>query len=199
MPATPGVTLTADLQTIEPGGTLTGGYLRITLCGFGPQIPAVPGTCVLADGSVPQVVGPQGASALTVTLWGNDQIQPPNTFYEVAVLDKNQNAIQSGMYVFNSTPGNYDLSSAAQILPPFNMGFVLNQVKYLPCTGALVGGNQTFVAPGPVVAVTYNGVLLQRGVASPALSYTLASDNVTITLNFSPELGDRIDAICLAP
>jgi hypothetical protein len=190
--ATPQITLTANLETIlaGPSGIPIAGFLRVTLCGFGPQIPAIPGTCVLADAGVPQIVGPQeGSTAIALRLWGNDQIEPVNTFYEVAVLDENENVIQSGMYVFTGTTA-YDLSSAAQILPPFNLGFLLYQMKYLPCAGSLVGGNRIFTAPGLVIAPTYNGVLLSSD------QYSLAGN--VITLNFDPELGDRIDALCIA-
>lgn len=190
MALTPQITLTANLESIV-GAAAVGGYLRVTLCGYGPQPPAVPGTCMLANAGVPQLVGPQiDSTPISVELFGNDVITPANTFYEVSVLDQNQDVIQSAIYQFNGS-GTTDLADAQPILPPY--GYDLGDLQYLECTGS--GSN--FVAPGRVIAPAYNGILLPLGLALPTLSYTLATDQVTITLNFSTEMGDRIDALCV--
>src|SRR5215831_333514 len=111
------ITLNANLESII-GAAATGGYLRITLCGFGPSLPSVRGTCMIANAGVPQLVGPQvGSTPITVQLYGNDVITPANTFYEVAVLDANQNVVQCGNYSFSGS-GTYDLSNAAQLVQP---------------------------------------------------------------------------------
>src|SRR5215469_2552433 len=71
MATTPQITLTATLDTIMGGG-FEGGWLRITLCGYGPAAPTVPGA-MLADAGIPQLLGPQaGGTALTIALFGND-------------------------------------------------------------------------------------------------------------------------------
>ena len=184
-PLTPQITLTANLESINSGAEL-GGYLRITLCGYGPQLPAVPGTCMLADAGVPQIIGPQvGSTPISVELFGNDVIQPANTVYEISVLDQNKDVIQSGLYSFTGTQ-TVDLSQAAQIVQPY--GFPLGGLAYLACSGSIPG--TVFVAPGPVIAVTYNGVMLRQTL------YTVAGN--IITLLFTPEAGDRIDAFCIA-
>jgi hypothetical protein len=95
MPITPGVTLTATTKNFMGNAALQG-YLRITLCGFGPVLPSVPTVCMLANAGVPQFLGP--ASSFSQLLWGNDVIAPVNTFYEVAMLDTNKNVIQAGIY-----------------------------------------------------------------------------------------------------
>lgn len=183
---TPQITLTANLETILAGAE-TPGFLEITLCGYGPTIPNVPGTCLLADGGIPQRIGPQaGSTPLSILLYGNDVIQPSGTFYSVAVLDQNLNVVQANNYNLTGS-GTQDLSTLTPIVPPF--GFPIGGLRYMQCSGSLVGGNQVFTAPGPVIAPTYNGVLLSSS------QYTI-SGNV-ITLNFSPELGDRIDALCV--
>lgn len=188
MATTPQITLTANLDSILAAAA-NAGYLRITLCGYGPQVPAVPGTCVLADAGVPQMVGPQNGSPLSIALFGNDVIQPPNTFYEIAVLDANQDVIQCGMYQFTGS-GSFDLSQAQQILPPFNLGFAISTLVYARCTQVGLGGS-VYTAPGVPVAIAYNGVLMGSEF------YTISGD--TITLNgWSTEVGDRIDAFCIA-
>jgi hypothetical protein len=184
------ITLTANLETII-GGAESAGWLRITLCGFGPVLPSVPGTCMLADAGVPQLVGPQvGSTPISVQLYGNDVITPSSTFYEVAVLDANQNVVQCGNYKFTGS-GTYDLSNAVQLVQP--LGFQPGGLQYSACTGAVPG--TVYTASGPVIAVSYNGIFMRANQASPALSYTVSGE--TITLNFSTQAGDRIDAICI--
>jgi len=183
------ITLTANLESIV-GGSESAGYLRITLCGFGPIQPSVPGS-MLADAGVPQLVGPQqGSTPLSVQLYGNDVITPQGTFYEVAVLDQNQNVVQCGNYQFTGS-GTVDLSQAVQLVQP--MGYQPGGIQYLPCTGSLPGN--VFNAPGIVVGVSYNGLLMRANLNPPWNSYTL--NGQVITLNFQAQLGDRIDAICI--
>lgn len=187
MPLTPQITLTANLESIANGAEL-GGYLRITLCGYGPQLPTIPGTCMVADAGVPQIEGPQaGSTPISVLLWGNDVITPANTFYEIAILDPNKDVIQCGMYQFTGS-GTTDLSNASQILPPFNLGFVITTMRYSICTRVLMVCN----APGPVIAVAYNGVFLDPSY------YTITAGNPSqFTLSWTPDPGDNFYAFCL--
>jgi len=185
-PLTPQITLTANLQSILAGAE-TGGSLRITLCGSGPIIPSVPGTCVLADATIPQKVGPQvGATPISVTLYGNDVIEPgPDiTFYEIAVLDDEDNVIQSGNFRFDGTQ-TIDLSDAAQIVAPY--GFWLGFLKVVGCTGAVPGTH--YAAPGAkqIIAVMYN-----QGILDPT---DWSAVGAAITLNFATLLGDKINAL----
>jgi hypothetical protein len=197
---TPQITLTADLESILAGAQ-TAGYLRITLCGFGPIPPNVPGTCMLADAGIPQIVGPQvGATQISILLYGNDVIQPlnadgsPATFYEIAVLDSNKNVIQSANYRLTGA-GTQPLPGQPPIVPPY--GSQLSALQYLPCAGAVPGN--AYVAPGVPVMVFYNGVALPMGQALPWLSYTISGTS-NINLNFATQTGvpnDRIDALCV--
>jgi hypothetical protein len=61
-----------------------------------------------------------------------------------------------------------------------------------PCSKTAPGN---YSAPGNIVALFYNGVLLPRGEAAPTLSYTATGQ--VATLNFSTGMEDRIDALCL--
>lgn len=186
--------LQANIESIIGGGA-TGGFLRITLCGFANIIPfSKPSPAgMLADAGVPQLVGPQASSPLSVALFCNDSITPDNTFYEIAVLDANQNVVQSGNYQFNGIAGTtVDLSTQPQIVQP--TGFVPGGIKYLPCAGTVPG--TVYTAPGPVLAVSYNGIFLRANQALPILSYTVVGE--AITLNFTTQIGDRIDALCIS-
>lgn len=195
MPApAPGVTVKANLESVLGAG-FVGGFLRITLCGFGATIPRVSGAGVIADAGIPLLAGPQadGAHPVTQLIWGNDLITPAGTFYEIAILSSTQEVIQAGMYQFVNTAGTVDLAGAQQLVGP--AGVAPDNIAYLPCTGAVPGA--VYVSPGPVIGVTYNGAFMPEGEALPTLSYTVALDQVTITLNFATELRDRVDAFCI--
>jgi hypothetical protein len=189
--------LQANLGSIT--GDPVGGYLRITLCGFGPVVPFwKPGPAgMLANAGVPQTYGPQvGSTPLLVTLWTNTSITPDGTFYEIAVEDASRNVIQCGNYQFSTSGVTVDLSTAVQIVSPY--GFPLSSLKFAPCTGTIPGIIGTvYTAPGsPVLAVAYNGIFLRGGQSLPTLSYTVVG--TSITLNFATQAGDRIDAFCIS-
>lgn len=195
MPATPNITLTAtldDLTGAAAGSIANPAKLRITLCGFGPVLPLITGTAMIAKAG-PFAVYSTGAIISTL-LWGNDQITPDGTYYTIEVLDGQDNVVQIGAYLLTGPPATIDLSNLIQIVPPY--GFPIGDLAYLPCSGAVPG--TVYVAPGPVIAVAYNGMLMPiNQTLPPYLSYTLASDQVTITLNFTTEPLDRVDAFCL--
>lgn len=189
----------AYLQDIDTtaGVTPEAGYLRVTLCGFGFVIPRILGVGVLANAGVPQTIGPQvGTTPLQMPLWGNDSITPAETFYEVAVLDENRNVIQAGNYILNNIPGGgyWDLSVLEPIIPPY--GFGLGALAYIAC-GA-TGSPTVWQVPGKLIALAYNGILLPQNVPGPPpLSYLYDPIAHTITLNFTPSPGDRIDALAV--
>jgi hypothetical protein len=196
MPLTPQITLTFTLEDFSgnPLGSATQpAWLRVALCNFGANLPAIPGTCIIGEVSSWQVDIPYYGVAGSIKLWGNDVIVPgPNiTYYAISVLDTQKNCIQTALYQFAGTM-TIDLSSATPINPPNPPG--IPQLEYLPCTGAVPG--TAYTAPGQVVAVAYNGVFLRANQALPILSYTL-SGGTGITLNFTTETGDLIDALCI--
>jgi hypothetical protein len=194
MPATPNITLTAtldDLTGAAAGSTANPAKLRITLCSFGPSLPLIQGTAMLAK-TGPFSVYSAGA-AISTLIWGNDQISPSGTYYSIEILDGEDNVVQCGAYELTGT-GSQDLSNLAQIIPPY--GFPLAALTYLPC--ALGANNHSFTAPGLVIAPAYNGVLLPEGQSLPTLSYTLDSTGTRITLNFDIDPSwERIDAFCV--
>jgi hypothetical protein len=191
MPLTPQITLTAtltDMQNVAIGTAANPAKLRIALCGFGPAIPQVAGVGTIAQ--IQEDVYFIG-TALTIKLWGNDVIAPAHTYYTITVFDGAGNVVQCGAYQFTGTQ-TVDLSQANQILPGPPQGMILG---YRPCTGAVPG--TAYTAPGPLVALFYNGVALPVGMSLPTLSYTLTG-GTQINLNFTTQTGDRIDALCLA-
>lgn len=185
--ATPNITLTATLQDFcgnAAGTAANPAKLRIALVGYGPVIPVVAATSVIAQ------VGPwyyyDSGTGISIKLWGNDVIVPSGTLYEIAVIDGDGNMVQCGAYQFTGT-ATIDLSSATQIVPPY--GFPLTALAYRVCSGAIPGN--VYVSPGQVIAVAYNGVL-QR----PEIDYTL-SGGTQITFNFETQTGDSVYALCV--
>ena len=186
--ATPNITLTATLDDLvgnPAGSTANPAKLRIALCGYGPVLPHIVGTANLAR------PGPYSffdtGTGISTKLWGNDQITPAGTLYEIAVLDGNDNVVQCGAYRFIGGPLTVDLSNAMQIVPPY--GYPISGISYAACTGAVPG--TAYASPGLVIAVTYNGVFLR-----PSVDYTVAG-GTSITLNFVTQTGDMIYALCV--
>src|SRR5215472_5218069 len=66
-----------------------------------------------------------------------------------------------------------------------------DRVQYATCIGAIPG--MVYTASGPILAVSYNGVLLRANQPRPILSYTVRGN--LIRLNFTTQIGDEIDAI----
>lgn len=182
-PLTPQITLTATLQDIsgdEAGSVANPAILRIALAGFGLVLPCIPGTSNLVR------VGPQdfeddGSGQISVKLWGNDVINPLGTYYAITLLDGDGNILQTGAYQFTGSE-TIDLSSAPQIVPT-------NSLVFATCTGVVPG--TVYMAPGIVVAVTYNGVLQRFGI-----DYTLSNGNRQINLTFATVDGDNVSALC---
>jgi hypothetical protein len=184
MPLTPQITLTATLQDVSgaaAGSVANPAVLRIALAGYGLTLPCIVGTANLAR------VGPEDfydtGSGVSVQLWGNDVINPLGTYYAITLLDGDGNILQCGSYQFSGTQ-TIDLSSAAQIVPN-------STLVYVTCAGDYPG--TVYTAPGPVVAVSYNGTL-QR----PGIDYSLSNGNKQINLTFSTTdaEGENISAIC---
>lgn len=130
MPLTPQITLTInldDLQGTAVGSTSIPAYVRIALCNYGPFLPRINGTAMIARVGPYDI--PYTGSPLTVNLWGNDVITPPGTYYAISILDAKHNVLQTAAYVFNGTV-NADLSTISPTFPSApigNIGFEVQQ------------------------------------------------------------------------
>jgi len=136
--ATPQINLSVtlkDLSGVQIGDATAPAIILITLCGFGPVLPRIAGTAMLAK------TGPWRTnyvgSTVTIPLWGNDQITPGGTFYTIEILDGQGNVVQCGAYSFTGS-GTVDLSSASQITPP---SFVQQFQGYIAITWTGAGSS----------------------------------------------------------
>lgn len=180
MPTSPNITLTATLLDYSGntiGTTTQPAWVRIALCGFGATLPVV-SSC---GGNLAKVSSwaldiPFTGTALSIPLYGNDQIAPAGTYYAISVLDTNKNVVQTGMYSFTGTQ-TIDLSCATQIVPPspaqlFNIVFVE--------LGGTAPGT-VFTLPSPALGGAILG-FFYRGVFYPAVgNYTLVGQTLTTT------------------
>lgn len=179
---TPQVTLTAhldDLAGAVAGSTANPAKLLLALCGFGLTLPRIVGTALLAK------IGPYAlldtGAGISAQLWGNDQIDPADTYYTLTVVDGDGNVVQCGMYRFTGT-GTIDLSNAVQITPT-------NSLAYSPTSGAVPGNSYT--APGAIIVLFLNGVALQ-----PGIDYSTTDDGTAALLAFNTDAGDVVTALC---
>lgn len=150
---TPGVTLTATLDDLfgaQIGTAANPAKLRITLCGYGPQIPRVAGAGVIGRPG-PVFIEATG-SPLSESLWGNDQILPSGTYYTIAVLDGQGNVVQSGAYqLFNGH--TYDLSNLSPLINP-GYSYPGPYIKITGAAGAIATGANGWTGP-----ITFDFVL----------------------------------------
>jgi len=194
--ATPGVTLTATLQTITgdaAGSTSNPAKLVIVLCNYGLTLPQIPGTSTIAKKE--QTVYFDSAGQVSTLLWGNDVITPTgDTFYAITVIDGEGNVIQAADYQFLGTQ-TIDLSNATPYNPPpVPVGPTLPLV-YGPCTPTPPqAANTIYTAPGLIVAVAYNGTL-QR----PEIDYEMVgTSGLLFQLFFETYSGDTVYALYFA-
>jgi|ERR1700733_7414090 len=165
MPLTPQIRLTINLDDYsgnQIGSAQVPAYVRIALVNFGPFLPRVSGTAMIAKvvswpGDIPYLGVP-----ITVTLWGNDVITPVGTQYAISILDANKNVLQTNAYQFSGTI-TADLSTLSPYIPvPPTPPEVVSGLVTVPFSTtpvfncALIDGNITFdfTLTGNVVSST---------------------------------------------
>lgn len=106
---TPACTITGTLQDLT--GTANVGSVQFKLGRFGSNIPRVAGTGILVQ--INNTATANNSGAFTATLWGNDQITPSGTCYNVTYLTSAGTPIMTVGYQFTGTGG--DLSSLSPL------------------------------------------------------------------------------------
>lgn len=118
------ITLTATAQ--DAFGAVVGtaanpSKLRIALAGFGPQLPRIAGTSIIAKPGPIYLESTSGS--FSTPILGNDVITPSGTYYDIALLDGRGNVLQAAAYQLIGS-GTQDLSNLA---PYLNPGYSLPQ------------------------------------------------------------------------
>ena len=119
MAIAPNVELVGDFVTILGLGTTPPvpgtfvGEVTIQLCGYGSQIPRIPGQSMLVRVTDSPEITPQGY--FTAWLFDNTLIDPPGTYYTVTQTNENGDITQVNALRFTAG-GYYDLS----LQPPYD-------------------------------------------------------------------------------
>lgn len=137
--ATPAVILSGKLKDLT--GAANAGRLTFTLCNFGDTPPLVQDTAVLAD--ITQTVQAAADGSFSVALWGNDQLAPAGTFYQVEIDAAEGAQVMVASYLFNS--GTFDLSSVAPLdtttgVPIQRLPLITTLAAYANNAAALAAG-----------------------------------------------------------
>ena len=106
------------LQVVRPptGTTPELGTVEFALCGYGSNIPRS-NTPMSQFALITQAVAVGADGTFTVTLAGNDKIDPPRTYYTYTVKDANGDIVQTTAYVF-ADGTDYDLDWATTPFDP---------------------------------------------------------------------------------
>ena len=147
---TPSVTLSGNIQDLT--GSANAGKIIVTLVNFGTTLPVITGTTSLASLSV--IATANGSGAYSVALWGNNQISPSGTFYQITVQGADGSTILTAAYQF-LTGGTFDLSNLQQMSP--SAGQTITSPQYVQLTA---NGIQTMTA-GLALPIITNGSQLQ--------------------------------------
>jgi hypothetical protein len=126
-------TVTAPNQNPAPED----GTAQWALCGYGSQIPRIPGQALIARLTDPIPVT-QSNGTFTVWLYNNQLIAPSGTYYTLTLKNSNGDIAQINAYRFTS-PGNfeidglipYDPNQPPPALPPLITDLLL-VVPYVP-------------------------------------------------------------------
>lgn len=196
----PGITLTATLQDVSGVAVGSAGNpskIAVALCGYGPFLPRVSGTSLLARVGPIYVESANGN--FTIELWGNDVITPPGTYYTVSLIDGQGNVVQTAAYQFTGT-GSFDLSSFAPMPYPGQGGLTVPQGMQLwnhNVTLAEGPGTIYTLPSSPYVGMPFllfrSGLLLTVG-NPPFGQYTRAGNTITFT-DAGTEVGDTLYAV----
>lgn len=108
------ITITGNLKDVFGNPDLLAG-LRVTLNGYGPNMPRVSGTGIIVNPDV-QVTMP-GDGTFSFTVNGNDVITPgPNTtFYSIAFQPGSGGTVKTLNYQFSGS-GSFDLSTLSPMV-----------------------------------------------------------------------------------
>ena len=109
------ITVNGTLQTIA-GEAPEIGQLIVQLCGYGSQIPRIPGSGLFARTKALPVAVDGTAGTFSVQLAANNLIVPSGTYYTFDLKDSNGSTVQINAYQILGADRTLDLST----LPPFD-------------------------------------------------------------------------------
>lgn len=155
-----------------PEGTSVDGTLEVALCGYGSQVPRVPGYAMMGR-LTEQNITTEADGTFEFTVSGNDEIVPVGTYYTVTVRDANGDIAQVNAYQFTGST-TYDLSIAQPYdpnqPPPPLPPLITNQLLIIPWTESPMFPGDAFTAWQITLNGTTDGAQLAN--LSPGNLYT---------------------------
>lgn len=147
-------TVTCQLQTAADVNLQGNSFVRFRLRNFAGFVPRVDGVGIIAE---PQIdVLPNAGGVISTTLWGNDNIDPTNTYYTVEWWAGGRITSQANFII---TGASFDLDSAAQLNPPPQPGTSGLTPLLLETSGVKNGSQQKFNAvAGSGMSIVDDGV-----------------------------------------
>lgn len=106
-------TVTATLDNVGDGALTSAAFVRFKLRNFSGFIPRIIGTAVVAETQIDAF--PNGSGQISQQIWGNDNLDPANTFYTVEYWSLGRITSSAN---YSITGATVDLDSAPQINPP---------------------------------------------------------------------------------
>jgi hypothetical protein len=149
--ATP-CTVTGNMQTLSAGAIPQGTILfQLTNIGIGNPIRVV-GTALFP--AITFVVQSASNGSFTTQLWGNDNIDPANTLYQVTFRDSSGNEIGPILYSITGTVVNLDnLAATSTVLPPVLFS-IPNSARFTASGTSLTSGDFTLTGWGGGATIT---------------------------------------------
>jgi hypothetical protein len=160
-------TITGTLKTFYEGDVDAIATMDIMLCNYGAQVPRSKGLALLADVTTKAVKVDPTAATFSITLDGNDVIQPADTYYTITIKDGNGDTIQVNAYVFLdsqtynlNTVQPFDPALPLMPLPPL----IVNEMLTVPASDLMTfdGSNYTTfktVLHSDVLHATWSGMV----------------------------------------
>jgi hypothetical protein len=197
MLTSPGCTLLGTLADVS-GNVIAGATVTMSLCNYGPSIPYISGSSIFAQLVISAVSNSYGY--FTMPFYGNYQVNPTNTFYQVTVALPGYTSLYTDSNLNESyqflAGGSFDISTITPlnnayynpVIPP-NFSYLTFSYEEVPA-GTINGSNATFTlanTPVPTGSLNLyeNGLRMTRGIA-----YTISSNTITYNAGYIPQDGD---------
>jgi hypothetical protein len=154
-------------------GELEIGSVDVALCGYGSQVPRVPGSSMLAR--VTQNVPVDASGEVSFEVEGNDVIAPAGTYYTITVKNSNGDIVQVNAYLFLAGT-DYDLDDAQPFdpaqPPPILPPLIIPQLGIYPWASTIDFNGSKFTAWWTTLAgdTVYQ---IEAGTLSPGNLYTI--------------------------
>jgi len=166
---------TVNITPIGIDGQTDPGTIDVALCGYGSRSPVSETNGSFMESAKKGLTPTGSGGSFSITLIGNDQIEPAGTYYTITYRNANGDILQCNAYIFLDGE-TYDLADVppfdpnqpSQPLPPFIGDWLVDVPATAPTTD--LPGNKGLAF---YVLLTENIPTLQVTSGTPGFLYTL--------------------------